>query len=114
MRKLFCIIFLTISISAAAQHTATVTFTDSPDKAANPTLSYQVYRAVAACSTNPTFTKIGSTILVSPFVDSTVTVGNTYCYRVTAVLNNVESPPSNSAQGIVGIAPPTVVNCTTN
>jgi hypothetical protein len=70
----------------------------SSDAAANPSLTYNVYRA-SSCS--GTFTKINSApVTATTYLDNQPPPGS-YCYRVTAVLNGVESNPSNAATATI-------------
>lgn len=88
-------------------HSVTINWTASPDAAANPTLSYNIYRAVGSCTN--TFVKINSTAAgVLAFTDTNVTVGQTYCYQATAVLNGLESIPSNQDPAVILPAPPAI------
>lgn len=95
------------SVSAVAQsntNNVTLTWTDSVTSGVT---GYNVYRAAAACSTNPTLTKIGSAgATATTFTDSNVADGNVYCYGVTAVgANGIESTVS-SAEVSVNLVPP--------
>ena len=91
---------------AQSAHSVTLTWTASPDAAANPTLSYNVYRSVTSCS-SPVFSKVGSVASgVLTFQDTAVTVGNTYCYAVTSVLNGLEGNNSPVVQAVILPAPP--------
>lgn len=70
----------------------------SSDAAANPSLAYNVYRA-SSCS--GTFPKINSApVSATIYLDNQPPPGS-YCYQVTAVLNDVESSPSNTATATV-------------
>jgi hypothetical protein len=99
---------------AQAAHSVALTWTASTDAAANPTLTYNVYRLNGACpATAPTsvsgsgFTKLNAAaITTTTFSDSGIAPG-TYCYFATAFLNTTESIPSNDAAGIVQPKPPT-------
>ena len=114
-RKLAILIWLLAAASPVfAQHSVTVTFTASADAAANPSITYAVYRLNGACpAIAPTsvsgsgFTQINATgITTTTYTDSTVTPG-TYCYFGTAFINSTQSVPSNDAQGIIQPKPPT-------
>ncbi len=66
----------------------------SSDAAANSSLTYNVYRATSCAGT---FTKINSApVTATTYLDNQPPPGS-YCYRVTAELNGVESNPSNNA-----------------
>jgi fibronectin type 3 domain-containing protein len=86
--------------------TVTATWTASPDAAANPTITYNIYRSTSNCNA-PNLLKIGSVAAgVLTFQDTSgVVAGNTYCYGVTAVLAGLESAPANG-QITIGIASP--------
>lgn len=98
-RLLILVAMLSFSAMLQAQstHSVTLTWTASPDGG-----TVNVYRAGAACSTNPaSFTQIKTGVVAAgPYVDSEIAVGN-YCYRVTAVVNGAESSPSNSVTASV-------------
>ena len=87
---------------ALSQHTVTIAWSPSADAAANPSLTYNVYRA-PACPGQ--FAKLNiSPVASTTYLDTSVATGAAYCYQVTAVLNGVESTPSN--QAIAAIPPP--------
>jgi hypothetical protein len=82
-----------------AQYVVKISWTASTDAAANPSLTYNVYRA-ATCPGH--FTKINAApITGASFVDTSAAAGATYCYQVTAVLSGVEGAPSNQAVAVV-------------
>ena len=86
-----------------AQHSVSLTWTASTDAAANPLLSYNVYRLVGACPASGTagFAKINTTLVMTPtFTDANVGLGS-FCYYVTATLNGAESVPSNAASAVI-------------
>src|SRR5262249_33221232 len=87
----------------AQTHTATLTWADDINPAAQTT--YSVYRAAGLCSGTPSFAKLAAGISGMTFPDSSVTVG-TWCYQVTATVNGIESPPSPQASATVGPAAP--------
>src|SRR5271154_6260935 len=87
---------------AHSQYTVRITWTASSDAAANPSLTYNVYRA-ATCAGS--FAKINSAPVTSTsYVDSGTGAGAAYCYQVTSVLAGVESGPSN--QAVAAVPPP--------
>lgn len=99
---------------AATTHSATLTWTAPADATSSSTIT--VFRANAACSTNPTFTQLatgvsmfssGSTTTGS-YVDTTVTVG-TWCYTVQQDQNGATSVNSNLAPVSVSPLPPTTL-----
>lgn len=92
-------------------HEVVLTYTASSDAAANPTLSYKVYKALATCASNPNFTflvAVAAGVLTD--TDTAVSVGQTIAYTVTSVLNGVEGVPSNCAQAVIPPAPPSGLN----
>lgn len=97
----FLALFLVASTGAHAQsrHTVSLSWTASTDAAANPSLTYNIYRA-AACS--GAFVKLNaSPDTGTTFLDTAVFAGNTYCYQVTAVLSAAESVPSNVVAAVI-------------
>lgn len=114
--SILILLFLAWPASMQAQviHTVTLTWTASADAAANPGLTYNVYKLNGACpATAPTsvsgsgFTKLNtSPITTTTFTDSGLQPG-AYCYFASALLNSVESIPSNTAQATIQPAPPT-------
>jgi hypothetical protein len=90
--------FISAAPARAQTHNVALAWTASASAAANPSLTYNVYRS-PGCS--GTFTLLNSsTVSATTFIDSGVSAG-TYCYRVTAVLSGAESAPSNQAAAIV-------------
>lgn len=70
----------------------------SVSAAANPSLTYNVYRANSCAGT---FAKINVVpVTGTVFLDNQPPPGS-YCYQVTAVLNSMESEPSNSAAATI-------------
>lgn len=98
-------------IASAAQaasntHSVVLAWNTSPDAAANPAITYNAYRVTGACSSTATFTKINAApISALTFTDASVAPG-AYCYYVTAVLNGIESAPSNQAAAAILVLPP--------
>lgn len=92
-----------LSPASAQTRRVTLTWADT----ANPTQTlYNAYRLPAACGTTPSgatqWVKLNpSPLNAKTYEDNTVSIG-TFCYRVTAVLNNIESEPSNTAGATVG------------
>jgi hypothetical protein len=91
-------------------HTVTLSWTASTDAAANPSLTYNVYRATGDCSsTSLTFGKLNSAPISGvTFANPGVQPG-VYCYYVTAFLNGAESVPSTKAPAVILPSPPTAV-----
>lgn len=84
-------------------HSVALAWTASTDAAANPTLTYNVYRAVTCAGT---FSKISSGVAAVTFTDTSVQPG-AYCYQVTAFVNSAESVPSNQSTVVILPAAPT-------
>ncbi len=105
MKRIAAVLTLAVAFSASpahAQYIVRLTWTASSDAAANPSLTYDVYRA-ASCPGH--FVKINSApVTGTSYVDSSVGTGVAYCYQVTAVLAGVESAPSN--QAVAAVPPP--------
>lgn len=98
---------LLASTVAIAQHSVTLTWTASVDTGG----TVNVYRATSACAGGgtPSFVKLQSGVVAAgPYVDSTVGAG-LFCYYVTALVNGVESLPSNTAGVTIVPAPPTAL-----
>lgn len=96
MRTIITISLLALLTSAARGQTqsAYLAWTPSSDAAANPSLTYNVYRASSCAGT---FAMINTApVTTTSYLDNQPPSGS-YCYRVTAVLNGLESNPSNTA-----------------
>ena len=111
MRRLILVLFLLSALGAFAQsaHNVSLTWSASADAAANPTLTYNVYRAPEACPAGNVIPSNGVKVGNVPtpgYNDTAVLVGQSYCYFVTAALNGGESAPSNTAGGTIPIAAP--------
>lgn len=94
-------------LTPARAQTGTRRVTLAWEDTANPAGTvYNAYRLPAACGTPEggatTWVKLNATpVNVKTYQDNAVGIG-TYCYRVTAVLNGLESEPSNTAGATVG------------
>ena len=108
IRLLLALSLLVVPVRAQSAHTVTITWTDTANPAGT---TYTIYRASAACSTNPTLTKLVSGLTVKTYTDSTVTNGTTYCYAATANGPGGESAFSNQAPAVI-IAPPNAITIT--
>ncbi|GEM_PF-3257648 len=104
MRNIFliaicCAAFVSLAKPLAAQsQSAYLRWAPSSSAASNPSLTYNVYRA-PSCS--GTFAKINAApVSTTVYFDNQPAPGS-YCYRVTAVLNGVESNPSNTATATI-------------
>ena len=108
--------FLSLAPSAHAQgHSVTLGFTKSVDDTGVTGSGYTAWRANGTCPASVTdttgFTALNSTLFTgTSYVDSAVTGGSTYCYMVTFTLSGNSSVPSNTAQTVVPVAPPTNVH----
>lgn len=91
-----------VGTPAQSRHTVSLSWTASTDAAANPSLTYNIYRATA-CS--GAFVKLNASPgAATTYLDSAVFAGNTYCYQVTAVLSAIESVPSNVVAAVIPAA----------
>lgn len=90
--KLLILLFFALACFAQTQRPVILTWVDTRNPAGT---AYNVYRATGLCSGTPVFSRIATGITVKTHEDQVV-VG-TYCYAVTAALNNIESGQSNNA-----------------
>jgi hypothetical protein len=82
----------------AQSQSAYLRWAPSSDAASNPSLTYNVYRGSSCAGT---FTKLNaSPVAATIYLDNQPPPGS-YCYRVTAVLNGIESTPSNNATATI-------------
>jgi hypothetical protein len=106
MKRIAALLALVLAFGAStahAQYTIRITWTASVDAAANPSLTYDVYRA-STCGGH--FVKINAAPVANTnYLDASVATGAAYCYQVTSVLGGVSSAPSNQAVAVV--PPPT-------
>jgi hypothetical protein len=88
-----------IAPGAFAQQTQStyLRWTESSSASGNPSLTYNIYRA-GSCT--GTFTEIAAAVASTTYLDNQPAPGS-YCYQVTAVLNGVESNPSNDATATI-------------
>jgi hypothetical protein len=96
MRTAIAILLLMLLMPTARGQTQSTYLAWSPssDAATNPSLTYNVYRA-SSCT--GTFAKINAApVTTTNYLDNQPPAGS-YCYCVTAVLNGLESNPSNTA-----------------
>lgn len=110
---LWLLLLLPIGGMAQSTHSVDLTWTASSDAAGNPTGTYTIYRAPAACSTNPpltAFLKVGTApATATKFTDAPPIALGTYCYIVTFTVNGTESLASNLTPAVVLPAAPTGV-----
>lgn len=110
MRKLLAgaLLLCTGLFAQNNQHKVTLTWQDTLNPAGT---TYSVYRSTGLCSGTPTFSKLAASVTVKTYDDTTVQPGN-YCYVVTASLNGMESPQSNTALAPVPSFAPTQLSVT--
>jgi hypothetical protein len=104
MKRIAVVLVLALAFGASpahSQYAVRLAWTASSDAAANPSLTYNVYRA-ATCPGH--FTKVNAApVTGTSYVDASAATGAAYCYQVTAVLSSVESAASNQ---VVAVVPP--------
>lgn len=107
MRKYLLVLMLFLSASAFAQaaHKITLTWQDTQNP---PGTVYNVYKNVTSgpCTATPTLQTLSASVTAFTFDDTTVKVGETWCYAVTAGTGASESGFSNTAQATVKNFPP--------
>ena len=87
------LVFALGAIPTRAQNGVRVSWTASSDAGGNPSLTYNVYRAGSCLGQ---LAKLNSApVAGTSYLDKNVATGAVYCYQVTAVLNGIESVPSN-------------------
>jgi fibronectin type 3 domain-containing protein len=106
------LLVLAIACSAVAQTSQRQVILTWEDLLNPAGTTYSVYRANGQCATATAFTRLASAITPKTYTD-TANPGQ-YCYHVTAVLNAVESDPSNTAEAKVKPASPQKLNLTVN
>jgi hypothetical protein len=116
IKKLVLLTILLSGLMSFAQapviHQTTLAWLPSPDAAANPTLTYNMYRVPGSCPADGSFplasaTQIASALTGTTFIDTAVSVSKTFCYSVTASLNGLESVPSVTSQATTPLGRPT-------
>lgn len=105
LRILGVTVLLALMVASCQAHTATITWTNSPD-----TPNTNVYRLSGACPATLTgFTLLTPTpVATGTYTDATITPG-AYCYYVTAVVGGAESAPSPTASATVLPASPSAI-----
>ncbi len=89
----------------AQTRSATLTWADT----VNPSgTTYNVLRATGLCTGTPTFSTLASGVTGLTYKDTTVVVGNNYCYAVTATFGSLTSAQSNTALATVLPKEPTL------
>jgi fibronectin type 3 domain-containing protein len=123
MKKLLLLIFVIltgiVSASFGAGHYVTLTWNPSSDGAANPTLSYNVFRGATAGneSTTPIATGVAAgctNTTTCTYSDPNVSAGQTYFYTVTAVLGGQQSAQSNECSTVIPLGAPSGLSCKGN
>jgi hypothetical protein len=94
---------------AQQPHSVTLVWADTRNPAVGTT--YTVYRAPGLCSGSPVYAKLATALPGKTYEDVTVTPGN-YCYAVTATVQGMESPHSNSAMAPVPAFAPAELSVT--
>jgi fibronectin type 3 domain-containing protein len=107
MKRIAAVVALTSALltspADAQQYAVKLSWTASSDASANPSLTYNVYRA-SSCAGH--FALINSApVTATSYVDPSSAAGAAYCYQVTAVLAGLESAPSNQAIAAVPSPP---------
>lgn len=91
----FALMMTLVATPALAQAAATLTWTDN----ATDETAQEIERAPGTCAAPGTFAVVASVAAnVQTYVDTTVTQGATYCYRLRALRNTTYSAYSNLAQ----------------
>lgn len=105
----FALSFFVASFALAAPHSVALTWSDSDSAVSG--IGYNVYRAPGTCSASSVFSKLTATPITSlSYTDATVSLGNSYCYQVTATLAGGESAPSNSITATVNLPSPPLLS----
>jgi hypothetical protein len=123
MKKFAFLSFLLLTgiviTSFGAGHSVVLTWTPSPDGSANPTLAYNIFRGTAAGAEgstpiNAAPVAVGCSGAACTYTDTNVSVGQAYFYTVTAILNGVQSVPSNECNTTIPLGAPSGVSCKAN
>lgn len=110
MKKIFlalllCLGLMGVAVRAQAAHSNTLAWTASADSTATAPGTATVYRANGDCAVATGFVAFASGLAPGGvYVDTTVVGGDKKCYYVTAVINSIESPPSNKVVGQTPLA----------
>jgi len=99
---------LASSAALTTTHQVNLVWTLSSDDTTTncPTITscaQSVYRAAGTCSSTTTFTTALTTLSSSAttYIDTSVVVGQSYCYAVSFTANGTESSKSNQASAVV-------------
>ena len=104
LRKLSSIfltaLLLCVPLPAQAAHSASLTIVDTVNGTGT---TYNFYRAAGTCPVNGLGTLTWVKLTTTPisgltYTDNSITVG-AWCFYATAIVNGVESAPSNTAGG---------------
>jgi hypothetical protein len=110
----YCAFILSVGSLFAATPSVTLSWTPSTNATTTTPGTANVYRLTGTCPASVTTVTSFTQLATSqpdggPYTDSSVALGSTYCYVVTAVIGGVESVPSNTFQAVMSAqpAPPT-------
>ena len=91
------VVLCLLSVGALrAAHWTNLTWQDSTNPACT---TYNVYVATSSCASNPTFTLLAQGLVVTQYTHVDLLANSVHCYYTTAVLDGVESGPSNMVEG---------------
>ena len=104
MRPIHIVLLILLSIclcsgAFAQTRTATLSWSDTLNPAGR---TYSVYRAAGACPASGTLAgpPIATGLTAQSYSDSTVSIGTTYCYAVTAVVSSTESTQTQGSSQV--------------
>lgn len=112
MKKLLCALLCLSSLigglAQAAVPSAIIAWTaPTADSNGNPLTGPITYNVYQATTCSGTFTRIQSALTVTTAtVTAGLTAGTTQCWVVTATVNSIESPWSNTASAAIGFPTP--------
>jgi hypothetical protein len=110
MKQIISLIaLLLMSTYSLAQHSITLTWTASSDAAANPSMTYNVWRSSGVCGAASPMVQVATGLTALTYKDSAVAAAQTWCYGVTAQVGTAISPMSNEVAGTVPLAGATVL-----
>lgn len=97
----FLLAAVALAGAPGSNHGVTLTWAES----GCPTCTFNVYRGTAPGAENYS-APIASGVSTAAYLDQSGTAGTTYYYTVTAVLNKIESTPSNEVSVPFPTVPP--------
>jgi fibronectin type 3 domain-containing protein len=107
---LFAILSLSWSVNATAQHSVSLTWTQTLD----PVALNCVFKAATAGGENLKQPLFCSTSPITTYTDSAVAAGDSWFYVVTAVsAKGISSKASNEINAVIPLLPPTGLQATT-